>query len=89
MKNNKWRHGPTNFALPDVEVEARTWARDGLFPVAIKIDDELGEEVALYLRDQTPFMNELKRVRPFQLFLRAGAGRNRWGSVPFLPFLRS
>jgi hypothetical protein len=50
------------------------------------MDEAIGEEIVLYLRDQTPFMQQLKRVKPFQLFLKAGAARNRWGSVPFLLF---
>lgn len=86
MKNTKWRHGPTNFALPDIEVELGLGPRDGLFPVPVIIDETVGEEVVLYLRDQTPFMNQLKRVLPFQLFLKAGVGRNRWGPVPFFLF---
>lgn len=86
MKNNQWRHGPTNFELPDIEVELGLGPRDGLFPIPVTIDEKVGEEVVLYLRDQTPFMQQLKRVKPFQLFLKIGAGRNRWGSVPFLLF---
>lgn len=86
MKNTKWLHGPTNFKMPDIEVELGLGARDGLFPVPVTMDEAVGEQVVLYLRDQTPFMNQLKRVRPFQLFLKVGAGRNRWGPVPFLLF---
>jgi hypothetical protein len=54
--------------------------------VPVILDPELGEEVVLHLRDQTPFMQQLKRVNPFQLFLKTGAGRNRFGPVPFLLF---
>jgi hypothetical protein len=86
MKNTKWRHGPTNFQLADVEVELGLGPRDGLFPIPVIIDEAVGEEVVLYLRDQTPFMQALKRVRPFQLFLKVGVGRNHFGPVPFLLF---
>jgi hypothetical protein len=84
MKNNKWRHGPTRFEV--VDLDFLVGPRDGLIPVPIRLDPEIGEEVVLLLRDQTPFMQQLKRVRPFQLFLKVGAGKNRFGPVPFLLF---
>jgi hypothetical protein len=84
MKNNKWRHGPARFEIIDLDLLIGPC--DGLIPVPVMLDSEIGDEVALFLRDQTPFMQELKRVRPFQLFLKVGAGRNRFGPVPFLLF---
>src|SRR5262249_25067041 len=86
MKNTRWLHGPSNFQLPDVEVELGLGARDGLFPIPEIMDEAVGEQVVLYLRDQTPFMHELKLTRPFQLLLKVGVGRNRFGPVPFLLF---
>jgi hypothetical protein len=79
-----WRHGPARFEIIDLDL--LIGPRDGLIPVPVMLDSEIGDEVALFLRDQTPFMQELKRVRPFQLFLKVGAGRNRFGPVPFLLF---
>jgi hypothetical protein len=84
MRNNKWRRGPARFEIIDLDM--LIGPRDGLIPVPVTLDSEIGDEVALFLRDQTPFMQELKHVRPFQLFLKVGAGRNRFGPVPFLLF---
>jgi hypothetical protein len=40
----------------------------------------------LYWRHQTPFIEELRRVRPFWLMLKTGAGRNPCGPVFFMVF---
>ncbi|MEI6783248.1 MAG: hypothetical protein WCQ21_20285, partial [Verrucomicrobiota bacterium] len=50
------------------------------------LDPDVGEEVVLYLRDQTPFMDDLRRIRPFRLMLKAGAGRNEFGPLCFMLF---
>jgi hypothetical protein len=81
---NQWQHGPRNFDLPDFDL--LFGPQDGLFPLEIILDPKLGQEVVLFLRDQTPFMHDLKRLQPFQLFLKAGIGRNKWGPVPFFLF---
>jgi hypothetical protein len=60
--------------------------RDGFFPLRAILDLTLGEEVVLYLRDQTPFMDDLCRVRPFRLMLKTGVARNQFGPLAFLVF---
>ena len=59
---------------------------DGFFPLKAILDADGGEEVVFYLRDQTPFMEELRRIRPFRLMLKAGAGRNEFGPLCFMVF---
>lgn len=50
------------------------------------LDADVGEAVALCLQDQTPFMEELRRIRPFRLMLKAGVGRNEFGPLCFMVF---
>jgi len=57
-----------------------------MFALPAIIDLEIGEEIVLYLRDQTPFMEELRSVKPFRLMLQPGVGRNEFGPVGFLVF---
>ena len=59
---------------------------DGFFPMKAILDPDVGEEVVLYLRDQTPFMEELLSIRPFRLMLKARAGRNEFGPLCFMLF---
>jgi len=59
---------------------------DGFFPIKAALDADVGDEIVLFLRDQTPFMEELCRVRPFRLMLKAGAGRNEYGPLCFMVF---
>ena len=83
-KQNLWRHGSTRFEHPPME--DLVGAADGIFPMKVLLDADVGEEVVLYWRDQTPFIEELRRVRPFRLMLKTGAGRNPCGPVFFMVF---
>ncbi len=82
--NTKWTHGTARFNHP--ALEDFIGIRDGFFPLRTILDLTLGEEVVLYLRDQTPFMNDLCRVRPFRLILKTGVARNQFGPLAFLVF---
>lgn len=46
----------------------------------------VGEEVSLYWLDRTPFVHDLARIRPFQLFLRTGLFRSDFGPLMWLLF---
>ena len=59
---------------------------DGFLPLKAILDPDVGEEIVLYLRDQTPFMEELRRIRPFRLMFKAGVGRNEFGPLCFIVF---
>jgi hypothetical protein len=59
---------------------------DGLFPLRVILDGAIGEEVVLIIRDQTPFMEQLRLVRPFNLMMKSGLGRNDYGPLVFFLF---
>jgi len=82
--NNKWEHGKTCFEIPPLD--DFIGMVDGLFPAPLIINPDVGEEVVLFIRDQTPFMEQLRLVRPFRLMLNAGLGRNQFAPLVFLLF---
>ena len=59
------------------------WLTDieGLVPLRVVIDPTVGEEVALFWRDSTPFVRELAAVRPFQFMLKCGLLRTEFGPI--------
>jgi hypothetical protein len=83
-RNNHWRHGRTRFEIP--ALDDYIGPRDGLFPISVILDPAIGEEVILIIRDQTPFMDELRRVQPFRLMIKNGCARNDFGPVVFFLF---
>ena len=60
--------------------------RDGLLPLPMTLDPAVGEEVILFVRDQTPFMEELCMVKPFRLMIKSGCARNNFGPLIFFLF---
>lgn len=84
QKYNPWRHGLRNFEHPPLENFAGV--ADGFFPLRVVLDFEIGEEIALYLRDQTPFVEDLEQLKPFTLMLKAGVGQNEFGPLCFFVF---
>jgi hypothetical protein len=61
-------------------------AMDGLTPMPVVMDLTVGEEVALYWLDRTPFVHELAAIRPFQFFLRSGIFRSDFGPLIWMLF---
>jgi hypothetical protein len=55
--------------------------QSGIVPMPVIIDLTVGEEVALYWLDPTPFVHELATVRPFQLFMHGGLFRSAHGPL--------
>lgn len=55
-------------------------------PLSVVIDLTVGDEVALYWRDSTSFINELSAIHPFQLRLRAGLFRSDFGPLMWMLF---
>lgn len=80
---NKWRHGPTRFTLPSL---GGLDYSEGMLPFTVILDEDVGNEVVLIIRDNTEFMDQLKRVTPFTLKLKTGVARNDYGSLGFLLF---
>ena len=58
---------------------------NGLLPIPAILDPTVGEEVALYWMDRTPFVLELAAIRPFRLMLKSGVYQSVYG--PLIWFL--
>ncbi len=80
---NKWRHGQVNFAIPE---NGLLGILDGLFPLSVILDEEVGPEIVLILRDPTAFVEGLKALTPFTLKMKAGVGRNDFGPLGWVLF---
>ncbi len=50
------------------------------------INLEVGQEIVLYLKDTTPFINTLAKSRPFNLRVHGGVARNQFGCLGFFVF---
>ncbi len=83
-KHNKWQHGLTRFEIP--ALDDYLGMRDGFLPLPVILDPAVGEEVVLVVRDQTPFMEELRQVKPFRLMMKNGCARNDFGPLVFFLF---
>ena len=83
-KHNAWLHGKTRFEIPPLD--DHMGMRDGFLPMPVTLDPTVGEEVILFIRDQTPFMTELRQVSPFRLMLITGCARNDFGPLVFFLF---
>lgn len=82
--NTKFTLTPGKFEADDFPPALN--ALDGLVPVPVTIDLTVGEEVALYWLDRTPFIREMARIRPFRLFMRSGLYRSDFGPLMWLLF---
>lgn len=83
-QQNKWLHGPTQFQ--NLSLDSHMGVHDGFLPLPVILDPSIGEEVALFVRDQTPFMEKLRQINPFRLMLKSGCARNNFGAIIFLLF---
>ena len=81
---NQWSHGKTSFDFPNLD--ECMGSRDGFFALKAVIDETIGEEVVLFLRDQTPFMEKLKAVAPFRFMMQNGIVKTRYGNLVFFLF---
>jgi hypothetical protein len=87
MLNNQWTHGKTHFVLPPLPPEFR--AAEGIIPWRLALDPNVGSEIVLLLLDRTPFVEDLAKIRPFDLRLKTGAGSNVPRSFVLSAILRS
>jgi hypothetical protein len=83
-KSNSWMHGPARFKPP--ALPGGLAIPDGLVPVPAIINLEVGEEIVLYLKDSTAFINTLAKTRPFDLRVHGGVARNQHGCLGFFVF---
>ena len=84
LKQNKWQHGLTRFEIP--ALDDFMGIRDGFLPLPVILDPAAGEEVGLFVRDQTPFMDELSQTKPFSLMMKNGYACNDFGPLAFILF---
>ncbi len=83
-QNTKYTLGSGHFEVDSFP--AVLAAMDGLVPLPVVIDSTVGEEVALYWLDRTPFVHKLAAIRPFQFFLRSGLFRSDFGPLMWMLF---
>lgn len=58
----------------------------GILPVQMTFEERIGTETALWIFDKTPFIDEIAKVRPFQLRLKTGLVPTSHGPIGFLLF---
>ena len=83
-KNNAWLHGPARFQPP--RFPSGMDSVEGLLPLPAVINLDVGQEIVLYLKDTTPFINTLAKTRPFHLRVHGGVARNQFGCLGFFVF---
>jgi hypothetical protein len=82
--NNKWPFGKTRFT--DIKIPDLHKNFNGIFTLNVSLDNSLGSEVALYIRDETDFIYDVAKVSPFQLFMKSGVVRTDHGPLMFMLF---
>ncbi len=82
--NNKWRKEKCTFDINPLPEHFT--GKEGIIPMNMVMDTSIGTETALLLIDRTPFIYDLKKVRPFVLNLKSGLVRTSHGPLLFLLF---
>lgn len=82
--NNKWTFGNTKFTGITVPDPYKNF--DGIFTLNVILDKSIGSEVVLYIRDETDFIYDISKVKPFELFMKSGIVRTDYGPLLFLLF---
>ncbi|MBE0552002.1 MAG: hypothetical protein IH619_06455 [Ignavibacterium sp.] len=82
--NNKWNLGKANFGTHKVSKAYKDF--NGIYTVYAALDNSIGTEVILYIRDETDFIYDVAKVRPFDLFMKSGVVRTEFGPLLFLLF---
>jgi hypothetical protein len=82
--DNKWTHGQAEFVLTTFPELLR--GKEGLLPLDLTIDPQIGKEVALFLFDPTPFIYDIAALNPITLQLKSGLYNTSNGPLLFLLF---
>lgn len=82
--NNKWTLGKANFGTHKVSKAYEDY--NGIYTVYASLDKSIGTEVILYIRDETDFIYDIAKVRPFELFMKSGVVKTEYGPLLFLLF---
>ncbi len=56
---------------------------EGILPLPVCLSERTGTEVVLLYIDHSPYIYELARILPFNMFLKSGLGRTSRGPVLF------
>ena len=81
---NRWTLGNANFGAHHGADPFKDFS--GMFTIYSALDKSIGTEVILYIRDETDFIYDVAKQKPFQLFMKTGIVRTHFGPVMFLLF---
>jgi len=81
---NQWTKGKTSFDFQNFD-ECMS-SQEGFIPLKAVMDLAVGEEVVLFIRDQTPFMEQLRSVVPFRFMMKNGVAKTSHGLLVFFLF---
>lgn len=81
---NQWVQGKRSFDFPNLD--QCMGSRDGFIALKAVIDEEIGEEVVLFIRDQTAFMEKLRLINPFRFMMKNGIAKTSYGNLVFFLF---
>ena len=79
--DNRWRHGPVNFAFPHVP---RSELVPGCKFLRLTVDPAVGEEVIAFLREVPPHAENIGRLRQVTTFARPGVMKTPYGVVGYI-----
>jgi hypothetical protein len=82
--HNEWLDDNLNFTINALPEWSKSY--EGITPLEVTINPDVGAETALFIIDRTPFIEQLKKVRPFILNLKTGVSRTSHGLIAFLLF---
>ena len=82
MKNNQWRHGEHEFALPPLPTEQI--GSVGCNLLKLTIQPAIGDEVCVLFKDDPGYAEQYASVRPINMFAHTGAVNTPHGAVAFI-----
>lgn len=82
--NNKWTGPSVRFDLSRLPDELQT--AEGIIPVSMALDVQIGTEIVLTLFDRTDFIHEVAAVQPFDLMMKAGLVQTDYGPLMYILF---
>ena len=82
--NNKWPGAPARFDFTTLPAELH--AAEGILPLPLALDDQIGTEMVLTLFDRTAFIHRLAATKPFDLMMKAGLVGTDYGPLMFILF---
>lgn len=81
IKDNQWRHGRRDFALPRLTQEFQSY---GCGFYRGKFDADVGDEIFVFFRDQPPYAAGLATVQPMTLIPHKGIVSTPHGIVAYV-----